>query len=191
MDRDLVDRVVVLTGAPSGIGRAGAASPPHRRKAAMSRVRNLRVRPDLLYVASGWSTLVTDVHGRITGAEPQGFFARNTRVLSAERITVDGREPIAVQHRQRQAHAQLSYAELGDGETLPSRAAYLLMERFVGEGLRTRLTIVSYAASPAENASCACSSPPTSRTPARPRPVAAGSAATSTRSGAPTLGSCA
>ncbi|MEV0809328.1 glycogen debranching N-terminal domain-containing protein [Micromonospora sp. NPDC050200] len=114
----------------------------------MSRVRNLRVRPDLLYVASGWSTLVTDVRGRITGTDPQGFFARNTRVLSAERLTVGGREPVPFSTANVQGHAQLSYAELGDGEALPSRAAYLLMERFVGEGLRTRLTVVSYAQQP-------------------------------------------
>ncbi|WP_446215075.1 amylo-alpha-1,6-glucosidase [Micromonospora sp. IBHARD004] len=114
----------------------------------MTRVRNLRVRPDLLYVASGWSTLVTDVRGRITGTDPQGFFARNTRVLSVERITVDGREPVSFSTANVQGHAQLSYAELGDGETLPSRAAYLLTERFVGDGLRTRLTVASYAPQP-------------------------------------------
>ncbi|MEU4782877.1 glycogen debranching N-terminal domain-containing protein, partial [Micromonospora sp. NPDC023633] len=114
----------------------------------MTRVRNLRVRPDLLYVASGWSTLVTDVRGRITGADPQGFFARNTRVLSTERLSVDGREPVPFSTANVAGHAQLSYAALGDGETLPSRAAYLLVERFVGEGLRTRLTVVSYAAVP-------------------------------------------
>ncbi|HEX5597537.1 MAG TPA: glycogen debranching N-terminal domain-containing protein [Micromonosporaceae bacterium] len=108
-------------------------------------VRNLRVRPDLLYVASGWSTLVTDVRGRITEQDPQGFYAQNTRVISRERITVDGREPVAFCTADVGAHAQLSYAELGDGEVLPSRAAYLLLERFVGEGLRTRLTVVSYA----------------------------------------------
>ena len=111
----------------------------------MTRVTNLRVRPDLLYVASGWSTLVTDVRGRITGADPQGFFSRNTRVLSAERITVDGREPIPFSTANVQGHAQLSYAELGEGEVLPSRAAYLLTHRFVGDGLRTRFTLVSYA----------------------------------------------
>ncbi|MGC5032560.1 glycogen debranching N-terminal domain-containing protein [Micromonospora sp. DT229] len=111
----------------------------------MSRVRNLRVRPDLLYVASGWSTLVTDVRGRITGVGAQGFFARNTRVLSAERITVDGREPVPFSTATVQGHAQLSYAELGDGEVLPSRAAYLAVERFVAAGLRTRLTLFSYA----------------------------------------------
>ncbi|MFR9775621.1 glycogen debranching N-terminal domain-containing protein [Micromonospora sp. MS34] len=114
----------------------------------MTTVRNLRVRPDLRYVASGWSTLVTDVRGRIGGTDPQGFFAHNTRVLSRERITVDGREPVPFATGNVQGHAQLSYAELGDGEELPARAAYLRTERFVGPGLRTRLTVLSYAARP-------------------------------------------
>ncbi|MFE9657208.1 glycogen debranching N-terminal domain-containing protein [Micromonospora sp. NPDC006431] len=114
----------------------------------MTRVRNLRVRPDLLYVASGWSTLVTDVRCRVTGTDPQGFFARNTRVLSVEQVTVDGREPIPFSAANVLGSSQLSYAALGDGEELPSRAAYLLTERFVGAGLRTRLTVVSYAQQP-------------------------------------------
>ncbi|MEV1289084.1 glycogen debranching N-terminal domain-containing protein [Micromonospora sp. NPDC049679] len=110
----------------------------------MSPVQNLRVHPDLLYIASGWSSLVTDVRGRITGADPQGFFARNTRVLSEEHITVNGREPLAFSIANVHGHAQLSYAELCDGEAMPSQAAYLLTERFLGEGLRTRLSVVSY-----------------------------------------------
>lgn len=115
---------------------------------AHSQVRDLRVRPDQLYVASGWSTLVTDVHGRIGGQDPQGFYAQNTRVVSRERITVDGREPVAFCTANVGAHAQLSYAQLADGESVPCRGAYLLVERFVGEGLRTRLTVASYADEP-------------------------------------------
>jgi glycogen debranching enzyme len=111
----------------------------------MSRVRDLRVRPDLLYVASGWSTLVTDVHGRVAGDDPQGFYVDNTRVLSRERIVVNGREVTPFCTGTVGSHAQLSYAELGDGEEMPSRAAYLLVARFVGEGLRTRFTVQSYA----------------------------------------------
>ncbi|HZW41302.1 MAG TPA: glycogen debranching N-terminal domain-containing protein [Agromyces sp.] len=111
----------------------------------MNRVRDLRVRPDLLSVASGWSVLITDVHGRISGVDPQGFFARNTRVLSHERITVNGVEPEPFSTVKVGAHAQLSYATLVDGETLPRRGAYLMVERFLGEGLRTRLRVQSYS----------------------------------------------
>lgn len=111
----------------------------------MSRVRDLRVRPDLLYVASGWSTLVTDVHGRVAGQDPQGFYVDNTRVLCRETFTINGQQPVAFSTANVGAHAQLSYAELADAETLPSRAAYLLLERFVGEGLRTRIRVQSYA----------------------------------------------
>lgn len=113
------------------------------------RVSESRVRPDLLYVASGWNVLVTDVRGRIAGLDPQGFFAENTRVLSRERILVDGQEPAAFTTASVGAHAQLSFAELGDRETLPSQARYLTVERFLGEGLRTRLTVLSFADQPA------------------------------------------
>lgn len=111
----------------------------------MNRVRDLRVRPDLLSVASGWNVLITDVHGRIAGVDPQGFFARNTRVLSRESITVNGVAPRAFSTAKVGAHAQLSYATLVDGETLPRRGAYLVIERFVGEGLRTRFRFQSYS----------------------------------------------
>ena len=111
----------------------------------MDRVRDLRVRPDLLYVSSGWNVLITDVHGRIAGTDPQGFYAKNTRVLSRERITIDGQEPRAFSTARVGAHAQLSYAKLVNGETLPRRGAYLMVERFLGEGLRTRLRLLSYS----------------------------------------------
>lgn len=111
----------------------------------MTQVRDLRVRPDLLYVSSGWNVLITDVCGRITGADPQGFYVRNTRVLQRERITVNGQVPKAFSTANVGAHAQLSYAKLVDGEKLPCRGVYLLIERFLGEGLRTRLRLESYA----------------------------------------------
>jgi glycogen debranching enzyme len=111
-------------------------------------VRDLRVRPDLRYLASGWSTLVTDVHGRIAGESTQGFYAQGARMLSRERVTVDGREPVAFSTAVVGAHAQLSYAEVGDrgdGERLPSEAVYLTVERFLGAGLRSRFTVHSWA----------------------------------------------
>ena len=111
----------------------------------MNRVRNLRVRPALLSIASGWNVLITDVHGHVAGVDPQGFFARNTRMLSRERITFDGVEPVPFSTVTVGAHAQLSYATLVDGETLPRRGAYLMVERFLGDGLRTRFLVQSYS----------------------------------------------
>jgi glycogen debranching enzyme len=118
------------------------------RQPFVSEVRNLRVRADALYIASGWSTLVTDAHGRIDGADPRGFYSQNTRVLSRERITFDDREPISFSTGNVGVHAQLSYAELRKGEALPSQAAYLTLQRFLGDGLRTRLVVTSYANAP-------------------------------------------
>jgi glycogen debranching enzyme len=88
------------------------------------------------------------VRGRICGRDPHGFYAQNTRVLHRERITVDGREPVAFCTANVGAHAQLSYAQLADGETESWRGVYLMMQRFVGEGMRTRLTVTSYADEP-------------------------------------------
>jgi glycogen debranching enzyme len=114
----------------------------------MAQVRDVRVRPGLLCVASGWNTLVTDVHGRIGGQGTQGFFAQGARMLSRERVTVDGHEPVPFSTAVVGAHAQLSYAELGDGRRLPSEAVYLTVERFLGAGLRSRFAVHSWAAAP-------------------------------------------
>lgn len=111
----------------------------------MNRVRDLRVRPDQLYVSSGWNVLITDVRGGVAGIDPHGFYARNTRVLSRERITVNGQEPRPFSTAKVGAHAQLSFAKLVDGETLPRRGAYLMVERFLGDGLRTRIRVRSYS----------------------------------------------
>src|SRR5690606_21409002 len=129
--------------AAAGRGRRPVPTRPHP----MNRVRDLRVRPDVLYLASGWSALVTDTRGRIE-AGTHGFYRYNTRVLSRERITVDGREPVELSTGNVGTVAQLSYAALGDSEHLPSQAVYLLRERFLGDGLRTRLRVLSFAAQP-------------------------------------------
>jgi len=108
----------------------------------MNRVQDLRVRPDLLYVASGWNVLITDVYGRITGIDPQGFYARNARVLSRERLTINGQEPQAFSTAKVGAHAQLSYARFEPSEEeLPRRGVYFMLERFVGEGIAHEATV--------------------------------------------------
>ncbi len=114
----------------------------------MAQVRNMRVRPDLLSMASGWSTLVTDVHGRMDGQGAQGFFARGARMLCRERVTVDGREPVPFSTAIIGAHAQLSYADLCDGERRPSEALYLTVERFLGAGLRSRFSLQNWGDRP-------------------------------------------
>jgi hypothetical protein len=114
----------------------------------MTTTRDLRVRPDLLYAASGWNVLITDVHGRVTGADPHGFYARNTRVVSQEQVTVNGRSPQVFSMANIGVHAQQSYAILDHNDDLPSTATYLVTEHFLGEGMRTRLTVLSYADRP-------------------------------------------
>jgi glycogen debranching enzyme len=103
-----------------------------------------RVRADLLLVVSGWSLLVTDPLGKVPGTGTTGFYVDNTRVLSRERIVVDGAEVAPFSCARVGSHALVTHVELGDGEALPPRALYLTVERFVGEGLRTRMRFDSY-----------------------------------------------
>lgn len=114
----------------------------------MTTVTGIRVRPDLHYLTSGWSMLVTDLHGRVPDTGWPGFYVANTRMLSQEEITVDGRAPAPFSTGTVGSHAQLSYAEVIDGEPLPSRGTYLITRRFVGPGLRTRLTVARYSDEP-------------------------------------------
>ncbi|MGY1605312.1 glycogen debranching N-terminal domain-containing protein, partial [Geodermatophilus sp. SYSU D00815] len=109
------------------------------------RARDVRVRADQLLVPSGWSLLVTDPLGRLPGTGATGFFVDDTRVLARERIVVDGTEVRPFSCARVGSRALVVHAELGDGETLPPRALYLTAERFVGEGLRTRLRFDSYS----------------------------------------------
>jgi glycogen debranching enzyme len=111
----------------------------------LSGARDARVRPDKLHVVSGWNLLVTDPLGRLPGTGTTGFYTDNTRVLSRERIVVDGVEVAPFSCARVGSHALVTHVELGDGEALPPRALYLTVERFVGEGLRTRLRFDSYS----------------------------------------------
>ncbi len=108
-----------------------------------------RVRADQLMVVSGWSLLVTDAFGGLPGSGTTGYYVDNTRVLSRERIAVDGAPLAPFSCARVGSHALVTHVELGDGEALPPRALYLTVERFVGEGLRTRLRFDSYTDAPA------------------------------------------
>lgn len=107
--------------------------------------RDARLRPDQRLVASGWSMLITDPLGRLSGGGTTGFYVDNTRVLSHERILIADAEVAPFICTTVGSHALVTHVELGDGETLPPRALYLTVERFVGEGLRTRLRFDSFS----------------------------------------------
>jgi glycogen debranching enzyme len=116
--------------------------------------RDARVRADQLLVASGWSLLVTDALGRLPGSGATGFYVDNTRVLSRERITVDDAAVQPFGCARIGSAALVTHVELGDGEVLPPRALYLTVERFVGEGLRTRLRFDSHSDEPVRLVLC-------------------------------------
>jgi glycogen debranching enzyme len=107
--------------------------------------RDVRVRPDKLLVASGWSLLITDPLGRISGTPTAGFYVDNTRVLAHEQICVDGQPVEPFTCARVGSHALVADVELGKGEVVPPRALYLTVERSVADGLRTRLRFTSHS----------------------------------------------
>ena len=53
----------------------------------------LRARPDQRFVYRGYSLLVTDASGSVTGNDIEGYYVENTRLLRRHELTADG-EPL-------------------------------------------------------------------------------------------------
>ena len=105
----------------------------------------LRGRPGQLYLYSGRTVLITDLDGQVIGSGSEGLHVDNTRVLSEDRVTVDGRPLDAVSVSPVGPDALLGYYEIGEGGGLPWRTVFVEQARFVGDGLATRLRITNYA----------------------------------------------
>jgi glycogen debranching enzyme len=108
----------------------------------------LRGRAEQVYVYSGRSVLITDLRGQVTGAGSEGFHVDNTRVVSLDQLTVNGREPKAVAVSAVGADAMLGYHEVETDGDEP-RSVFLEQSRFVGEGLVTRIRAANYGRRPA------------------------------------------
>jgi glycogen debranching enzyme len=107
----------------------------------------LRGRAEQIYVYSGRSVLITNLRGQVTGAGSEGFHVDNTRVLSLDRLIVNGAEPKAVAVSAVGADAMLAYQEVVAGDDDEDRSVFIEQSRFVGEGLVTRLRVTNYARS--------------------------------------------
>jgi glycogen debranching enzyme len=108
----------------------------------------LRARQGHLFTYSGRSVLVTDLAGRLRSQDPLGLFVDNTRFLSSLEVAVGGRAPTPISATPVGADAFLSYEELPGGGDVPGESLYLETVRFVGEGMRSVLRLVSFAATP-------------------------------------------
>lgn len=100
----------------------------------------LRARADLHFAFSGRTLLATDAHG-VIGAHPQtGLFVDNARYLSAEAWLVDGRAPEPISASPVGAGAYLAYHRAALAND-PQRPVFVEVARFVGEGMRTLVTL--------------------------------------------------
>ncbi|MBD0323737.1 MAG: hypothetical protein ICV72_10170, partial [Aldersonia sp.] len=107
----------------------------------------LRGRPGQLYLYSGRSVLITDLHGEARGSRSEGFHVDNTRVLSEDYLTVADEELDAVSVSPVGADALLGYYEVRPSDGVEWRTVFVEQARFVSDGLVTRLRISNFAVS--------------------------------------------
>jgi glycogen debranching enzyme len=111
---------------------------------------NLRARGEHLFVYSGRCVLVTDLAGRFDDPKAKtGLFVDNTRVVSCEELTVDGRRPNAIVASPVGGDALLGYEAIVPalgGRT--DGGVYLEVARFVGDGMRTVFRFRNHSGQP-------------------------------------------
>jgi len=106
----------------------------------------LRARADQRFVYSGYSLLVTNAHGAVTGEGTEGFYVENTRLLHRHELTVDTKPLVAFAASATSRHGFLAYAELPAGAHVPERSIYLEISSAVSdEGLRTCIRARNYS----------------------------------------------
>ncbi len=106
----------------------------------------LRARAHQRYIYSGYSLLVTDARGSVTGQGAEGFYVENTRLLCRQDLTADGEPLVPFAASATSRNAFLAYAEVVGGPHVPASSVYLEIARTVGDkGLRTRIRIENYA----------------------------------------------
>jgi len=107
----------------------------------------LRARPDQRSIYAGYSLLVTDAHGAVTGRGIEGFYVENTRLLRRNELTVDGEPLVAFAASATTRHGFLAYGEVPGGPNVPEASVYLEIASTVSDqGLRTHIRIENYAA---------------------------------------------
>jgi glycogen debranching enzyme len=106
----------------------------------------LRARADKRFLYSGYSMLVTDAHGAVTGEGTEGFYIENTRLLCRQDLTADGVPLVAFAASSTSRHGFLAYAEVPGGPQVPETSVYLEITSTVSDqGLRTRIRVENYA----------------------------------------------
>ena len=106
----------------------------------------LRARAGQRFVYSGYSLLVTDAHGSVTGESTEGFYIENTRLLSHHELMIDGQPLVPFAASATSRHGSLAYAEVPGGPEVPETSVYLEVGTTVSDqGLRTRIRAQNFA----------------------------------------------
>lgn len=104
----------------------------------------LRARSNQHYVSSGLSLLAVNLDGWATGNGTEGFYYRNTRLLSRNELLIDGVPPRPASVSPVDSDAFLALYELRPGPDVPERSVYLAVRRRVDEGMRSEFEFTNY-----------------------------------------------
>lgn len=110
----------------------------------MSERVELRARPNHIFVYSGPTLLATDVSGRISGRDGEGFYLDNTRLLWRDELSVAGKTLTPIAASAAGANGHLAYWQLPDADGIPDGSIYAEVSRVLDEGMRTRVKIDNF-----------------------------------------------
>ncbi|HSH55653.1 MAG TPA: glycogen debranching N-terminal domain-containing protein [Candidatus Limnocylindrales bacterium] len=106
----------------------------------------LRTRPNNRFAYSGCSVLVTNAEGNITGENTEGFFYKDTRLISKLELTANDQPATPIIASQVQGNRFLAYLQIPPGSHTPQQGVYVEMAYRVDEGMSIQLRLQNYAA---------------------------------------------
>lgn len=105
----------------------------------------MRARANCYDVFSGRSLLITNLDGDVTGAKTEGYYYEDTRLLSRFCLFSGDALLRSVIASPVEGSSFLAYRMLPEAEGVPYRSVYVTDARALGDGLRVRLALESFA----------------------------------------------
>jgi glycogen debranching enzyme len=101
-----------------------------------------------LTILEGSTFCVSDDRGDIGTEATSGFFAHDTRYLSALRLTVDGQTPLLLSSHKVDYFSAIFYLRNPVADSLPQDSLLIRRERFVGEAMQDHVVVENAARTP-------------------------------------------
>ncbi|MGI8854140.1 MAG: glycogen debranching N-terminal domain-containing protein [Thermomicrobiales bacterium] len=105
---------------------------------------SMRARGNQLFLYSGQSLLITNLDGNVAGADIEGFYIENTRLLCRDYLTANGQPLRTFASSPVRGHGMLTYAEAPTSLGIPAKSVYLEIARLLDAGMRTTVRLTSY-----------------------------------------------